>query len=146
MDVKPMTTPAEQAQELYSSGYSCSEAIIRAFYDQLPEKEKQEMSLDVFNKIASTFSGGMGGSGCLCGAISGAQIVLGVKYGRTGLGDRGNRYSKRSAELIKSFKEKRKVTCCRALNAKYEMGSPERVENCRNIIGEVAEILHDQLN
>ena len=55
-------------------GYSCSESIARAAVDM-------GLADDSFISIATSFSGGMG-SGCLCGAVAGAQMVIGLLHGK----------------------------------------------------------------
>ena len=55
-------------------GFSCSESIARAAVDLGLADEN-------FVSIATSFSGGMG-SGCLCGAVAGSQMVLGLLHGK----------------------------------------------------------------
>ncbi len=57
----------EKAVNFYKQGYSCSESIILASIDEgLCDKN--------LLSVATAFSGGMS-SGCLCGAVAGAQMV-----------------------------------------------------------------------
>ena len=62
------------AVEYFKNGYSCSESIIKWGIDEglVPEE---------LLPVATPFSGGMG-SGCLCGAIAGAQMIIGYLYGK----------------------------------------------------------------
>ena len=48
-----------------------------------------------------------------------------------------------SNELIKKFKEKRKVTCCSALSAPYKHNPIEHKQNCTSIVQESAQILEE---
>ena len=68
-----MSKFSEKAVELFSEGYSCSESIVRA------ASECQLINIDkeIITSIATPFSGGMM-SGCLCGAIAGSQLLIGV--------------------------------------------------------------------
>ncbi len=43
-----------------------------------------------------------------------------------------------SKELHDRFKARRKCGCCRALIRKFEFGSPEHIQQCITITGEVA--------
>lgn len=43
----------------------------------------EEPYLENIVKMASGFPIGMGKEGCLCGAVSGGQMALGMVYGRT---------------------------------------------------------------
>ena len=62
------------ALKYFKNGYSCSESIIQACADE------GICSPDLL-PCATTFSGGMS-SGCICGAVSAAQMVLGYNFGR----------------------------------------------------------------
>ena len=62
------------ALDYFKNWYSCSESIVKAAAD------KGYCSEDLV-KIATPFSGGMS-VGCLCGAIAGAQIVIGAIFNK----------------------------------------------------------------
>lgn len=64
-----------KAAEYFNNGYSCSESIIM-------EAIKKGLVPEELLSVATSFSGGMG-SGCLCGAIAGSQMVLGYVLGRS---------------------------------------------------------------
>lgn len=114
------------AQEYFNNGFSCSESIIKWAIDEglVPEE---------LLAVATPFSGGMG-SGCLCGAIAGAQIVIGYRFGRNN--NFGNEVLARvkAKELITRFTEVHKATCCRVLTRGLEMASPERKAHCTNMV------------
>ena len=84
--------------ENFKGGLSCSEAVVKACYDL-------GLVDDSLINIATSFSGGMQ-SGCICGAIAGAQMVIGFLHGRN------KDYSaKEKAKLfIQKFKEFTGVT------------------------------------
>lgn len=65
----------KKAQELYGQGFYCSQAVLAAFSEELGLEEKQAL------QVASCFGGGMC-KGEVCGACTGALMVLGMKYGR----------------------------------------------------------------
>lgn len=123
----------EKAINYYKQGYSCSESVVQAAIDE-------GMCDNGLLSIATAFSGGMS-SGCLCGAVAGAQMVLGANFGKQNL--RGNDETARAKakEFIEEFKKKRKATCCKVLTAGLEFGSPERKQNCVSLVGECSEIL-----
>jgi len=63
------------ARELYDNGYSCSQAILLAFCEELGlEKETAA-------RLSSSFGSGMGKLKDVCGALTGAFMVIGLKYG-----------------------------------------------------------------
>lgn len=123
----------ENAVNYYKQGYSCSESIIKAAIDEgLCEKN--------LLAVASAFSGGMS-SGCLCGAVAGAQMILGSNFGKDNSKNNEETARAKAKEFIDEFKIKRKATCCRVLTAGFEQGSVERKQNCSNIVAECSEIL-----
>lgn len=67
----------ELAVSCYNNGLVCSQAILST-YGILYGLER-ETAL----KIAGAFGGGMARMGETCGAVTGAFMVMGLKYGRT---------------------------------------------------------------
>lgn len=129
----------EKSVEMYKKGYSCSEAVVKAAQES--GIISREVDSGMLNSIASVFSGGMGGSGCACGAITGAQMVLGLVMGRKDLNSDSRYIKKLSGKFIEKFKEKRKATCCRVLTSPYKNNPLERRENCTSIVEDAAAIL-----
>ncbi len=66
-----------KARELFKEGYNCAQAVFLAFYDVTGLDEKYAAAL------SSSFGGGMGRLREVCGAVSGAFMVLGLLYGYT---------------------------------------------------------------
>lgn len=66
---------AESASECFLNGCNCAQAVLTAFCENFGLEK--ELAL----KIACPFGGGMGHSCETCGAVSGALMVLGLKYG-----------------------------------------------------------------
>lgn len=121
----------DKALTCFNNGYSCSESIVKAAIDEgLCPKD--------LLPCATTFSAGMS-SGCACGTITGAQLVLGYLFGREN--KFGNQASARekAAELIEEFKKRNKVTCCRILSSGL-VGSAKK-EHCSKFVEDVSDIL-----
>ena len=68
-------TRAENARQLFEQGYSCAQAVAVAFCDVMG------VDADTAAKLASSFGGGMGRLREVCGAVSGAMLVLGAAQG-----------------------------------------------------------------
>lgn len=104
---------ADIAGQLFDQGHSCTRAVLQA----TGGSRNPEL-------LAATagFSCGIGRSGCLCGAITGGVMALGMNW-----------RADRSAELMAAFKEAFQTTCCRALSKNYLWGSAEQRDNCRSI-------------
>ncbi|MGN0595589.1 MAG: C-GCAxxG-C-C family protein [Hominimerdicola sp.] len=67
----------QKAMELFKQGYNCSQSVIGAW------AEEMGLDLETALKISSGFGGGIGRMREVCGAFSGAVMVLGLKYGNT---------------------------------------------------------------
>ena len=124
-----------RAAEYFQNGYSCSESLIKWAIDE------SLVSADLL-AVATPFSGGMG-SGCLCGAIAGAQMIIGSQFGKE------NKYGNevvaraKAKELIQRFTEIHKATCCRVLTRGMEMGSPERKAHCVNMVDDCQKFVEE---
>lgn len=123
----------EKAINYYKNGYSCSESVIQAAIDEgLCDKS--------LLAIATAFSGGMS-SGCICGAVAGAQMVIGANFGKENQQGNDETARAKAKEFVEEFKAKCKSTCCRVLSAQFDFNSPERKQNCASLVGESCEIL-----
>lgn len=120
-----------------TQGFSCCESIVKWGIDE-------GLCPPEVLSAATAFSGGMG-SGCLCGAVAGAQIIIGSQFGRDN--KYGNEYLGRvkAKELIQKFTEKHKATCCRVLTRGMDMASPERKAHCANMVEECENLVKEVL-
>lgn len=131
-----------QAEEMYRTGqFLCSEAVLLVANEYLGKPMPDEVV-----KLASGFPVGMGLSGCVCGGLAGGVMALGLKYGRTEPGSPTPGMFEASKELHDRFKARRGSTCCRVLIRKFQLGSPEHIEQCTRITGEVAADVIDILS
>ena len=92
----------EKAEKLFTEGYNCAQAVVYAFNDILELDDKMILSL------SSSFGGGMGRLREVCGAVTGALMVLGLLYGQKSAGDtEGRNVSNKVNDLMMDrFKEK----------------------------------------
>ena len=115
-------------------GYSCSESFARAAVE-LGLMEENIIS------IATSFSGGMS-SGCLCGAVAGAQMIIGLLHGKT----KDNQARALAKEFYQKFTAMHKVTCCKILTKEFkDFHSAERKRHCANMVYDSAKILDEIL-
>ena len=117
----PQNKP-EYARQQFLKSMNCSQAILETY--------GPEMGLPVnqARRVAAAFAGGMG-MGSECGAITGAYMVIGMKYGKTAESDSraDNETFKRLAEFNKQFKARHThITCSELLQT--DMGTPEGVK------------------
>lgn len=69
--------PNEKASDLFAAGYSCSQAVLAS------RAGRYGLSEEAAFKISAAFGGGLGRQGEICGAASGALMVIGLENGYT---------------------------------------------------------------
>lgn len=121
----------EKALEYFKNSYSCSESIVKACIDE------GLCSADLL-PCATTFSSGMS-SGCVCGTVAAAQLVLGYHFGRENRFGNDVFAREKAAQFVEEFKNRNKVTCCRVLSAGL-VGS-EKKAHCAKFVADASEIL-----
>ena len=122
---------AREAERLYRSGkMHCAEAVLAAVKDAfVPEMPDQLVQL------AGGFGGGSG-AGCICGAVSGGTMALGLVMA----GDK-KAVAAMTREMHSWFKEEYGATCCKILTAHGKSGC---VKITTSVAGKVAELLLDR--
>ena len=142
-------TKSEKALELFANNFNCSQAVLTAFAADFGLEE--ELAL----KLGTSFGGGARNAE-ICGAVSGALLVLGLKYGHYVATD--NEQKSRSyaiaVDYTNRFKETHGSIVCRDL-LKYDLTIPEEAacikekclfaEICPKMIKSAVEILEDIL-
>lgn len=128
-----LDTIRKTAEEYFKSGeLFCSEAVLKTINDMLPEPQNDEII-----KLSSGFAGGVGISGCLCGAISGGIMALGLVYGRLYGDNMNDKMLPKAAMLHDYIKDMYHATCCRVLTKDIK-NDDEKTQHCIKITGEVA--------
>lgn len=120
--------------------FFCSEAVVHTINELLDWPFPEDVT-----KLASAFPIGLGKSGCLCGAVSGGSIALGMAYGRKHGDPMNEKMFPISAALHDHIKAVYKSTCCRVLVKDFQFASPERKAHCVQITGEVAAWVAEKL-
>ena len=130
-----------KAEGYYQRGeFLCTEAVVHSINELLGWPFAEDIT-----RLASAFPIGLGKSGCLCGAISGGAIALGMVYGRKHGEAMNDKMFPVSAELHDYIKNVYKSTCCRVLVKDFEFASPERKAHCVEITGKVASWVAEKL-
>ena len=138
-----------QAEKFFKEGYNCSQSVLGAFCGPLMLEQKKAFTL------ASGFGGGMGGMGGACGALTGAIMVLGLKYGSYDASDKTAKYDmyRKTRDLAEEFKLRTGSLYCRDLlgfDLSTEEGQlaakqPEAFHDCPGFVHVAAEILEEML-
>jgi C_GCAxxG_C_C family probable redox protein len=94
----------------FMKGFDCSQVVLSQCAGRLG------ITAEEANKAAAAFGGGMG-IGETCGAVVGAMIAIGMKYGHYKEGDAEQKdiMSAKRAEFIAAFKDKYGSCACRDL-------------------------------
>ncbi|MGN0551799.1 MAG: C-GCAxxG-C-C family protein [Oscillospiraceae bacterium] len=111
----------DKALELFSNNFNCSQAVLTAFAPDFGLDEKLAL------KLGTSFGGGAR-NGEICGAVSGALMVLGLKYGHFDAADseQKSRAYAITAEYTKRFKEANGSIVCRDLLG-YDLSNPDEM-------------------
>lgn len=126
------------AEKYYRDGdFYCSEAVVKTIKDAFGLGYD-----DTVIALASGFPVGIRSSGCICGAVTGGVMALGMVFGRTQPKDeRVNKALVLSKELHDQFRSNHKSLCCRVLTKGLTLGTPEHKNQCVAFTGEVAEFV-----
>jgi C_GCAxxG_C_C family probable redox protein len=73
---KKLAAAEKRANELMDKYHNCAQCALVAVQDMSGLKD------DLLAKASSGFGGGIGGTQSVCGALTGAALALGMKYGR----------------------------------------------------------------
>lgn len=127
----------KEAEELFRGGFFCSEAVVSSIRDNF------ELDVpDTVIAMASGFPVGIGRSKCVCGAVTGGVMCLGLFFGRTKQGDpKVEKNLLLANELHDYFKAAngKNSLCCRVLTKEFDMARGEHKEQCIAFTGMVAE-------
>lgn len=107
-------------------GFTCSSAVFSAFSGDLG------LDPDMAKKIACGYGAGVSKTGNMCGAVSGAILVIGLKYGKAVQGDDTATEKTRGLvrEFIREFSARHgSVNCTELLG--YNLSDPEQYEKAR---------------
>jgi C_GCAxxG_C_C family probable redox protein len=139
-------TKSDDALASFKNGFTCSSAVFSAFSD--------ELGLDngTAKKIACGFGAGISKTDNICGAVSGAIMVIGLKYGKTKAGDDAATEKTRALvrQFIHEFTEKNgSVSCTELLGYNlsnvddYEKAREKKlfVTKCPELVRDAADIL-----
>lgn len=111
-----MSDRVERAVELFKSGFNCSQSVFAAFAGEFGMDEETAL------KVSAGLGGGVGRAREVCGAVSGAAMLAGFKYGATDADDAEAKQRCYAVvqQIIAEFKENNPSIVCRELLALNE--------------------------
>lgn len=106
-----MSDRVEKAICLFKCGYNCSQSVFAAYADLFGMDEKTAL------RVSAGLGGGVGRAREVCGTVSAAAMLIGMKYGAT---DGDDREGKKKCyevvqEFIAEFKKTNHSIVCREL-------------------------------
>jgi C_GCAxxG_C_C family probable redox protein len=140
---------SEKAVEATGAGYNCAQAISTTYGTQFGVPE------ETISRISSAFGSGIGRTDNICGAVSGAVMVLGLKFGARNASEKEakTKASIIANEFIQEFKRRYgEVSCTRLVG--YNLSIPSEMKKavaegafatCRDIVRHAGELLEEYL-
>jgi len=117
----------ERAVSCFNDGFSCSQAILSTYGTQFG------ISHEIAFKISKPFGGGIGRMGKICRAVTGALMVIGLKYGNVKSDDDEAKEKTYNLvnEFVKRFEDHNSTIECKKL-IKCDISTPEGLQYARN--------------
>ena len=143
-------TKKEKSLAYFSNNFNCSQAVFTAFATEMGIDERLAL------KLGTEFGGGAR-CGQMCGAVSGALMALGLKYGHchSDNNEEKSRAYSIAVEFNKRFCDKNNSIVCRDLLG-YNLSVPDEMalikeKNffntvCPKMIADAVEIVEELLN
>ena len=144
-----MSAKVEQAVERFKSGFNCSQAVLSSYSEQFG------LDCEKAFKVATGFGGGMRMSD-VCGAVTGAYMVLGLKYGNVTAEEQENKTKtyEKVVEYTNRFNARNGSVMCRDLLG-CDISTPEGDKEaqdkglfstvCPKMVQDSTEILEEML-
>jgi len=139
-------TKADEAHRSFLKRFTCSAAVFSTFSEELG------LDPDTAKMIGCGFGAGISKTGNICGAVSGAIMVIGLAYGKTVEGD--DAATEKTRALVRRFIDEftaknGSVNCTELLG--YDLGKPDEyaaaqesdifIGKCPLLVRDAADIL-----
>ena len=138
----------EQAVKTFSGGLNCTQAVLSVFCERFGLERQQAL------RLATGFGGGIGMGGDICGAVSGAIMALGLKYGICEPDKEAKaRMYRLTGALKEEFSRRAGSILCRDLlgfdlstaEGREKMKAPGSFDCCNDFVRIAAEITEEML-
>jgi C_GCAxxG_C_C family probable redox protein len=145
-----MEDNVKKAVDMYRKGYNCAQSVLYAY--------AADLGLDPIAalKVSSGFGGGMGKIQSVCGAVTGAFMAIGYRFGMTKEGDAAAK--EMTYTLVKRFADEFRrshdsILCSDILGC--DLNTPEGkkfykdnnlTETCARCVGDAAGLLKSYLS
>jgi C_GCAxxG_C_C family probable redox protein len=118
-----MCNKSDSAIQCFSNGFNCAQAVFSTYCEELGLDKETAL------KISCAFGGGMGHIGEVCGAVTGAFLAIGLKYGKYKADDVAAKEKTYALvqEFTKRFKAEFGSVKCKDL-LKYDISDAEEMK------------------
>jgi len=138
---------SDAAVACFAGGFNCAQAVLSAYCEEFG------VDKDTALRISCGFGGGMGRLQETCGAVSGAYMLIGLKYGQTAENDKAAKEKTYALlrEFSKRFEERNGTTNCREIlgvdliNGDKQTASERVRAMCPKMVRDAAEIVESIL-
>jgi C_GCAxxG_C_C family probable redox protein len=137
---------SEKALSYFDNKFNCSQSVLTAFAEELGLTEDESL------RVACAFGGGMGRQQHTCGAVTGAAMALGLKFGK-GRNDEDEKKQQtydKTVEFFDKFSGLNGSTNCRKLLNDLDMRNEDDLRlikeqslfhtNCRKYVTDAVKI------
>lgn len=116
-----------EALEAFRNGYNCAQSVVSVYAQELGIQKNEAL------KLANPFGAGISYEQETCGAVTGALIVIGLKYGKgeNGTDDDKKKTYEISRCLMNEFRGRNKSIRCRDLLDGLNMSTEEGMAEIR---------------
>ena len=120
-----MSTNGEIAAGLMRDGFACSQAVLAMFCENYGLEKTTAL------RIACGLAGGVK-SGDVCGAVSGAALVVGLKYGHHDAADKAGKAlcGEKVKAFVAAFRERKGSIVCREILG-IDISTPEGLKEAK---------------
>lgn len=127
----------DKAENLYlTRQFYCTESVLVTINRGLGGGLTDDQAI----AVAAPFSIGLGGSGCMCGALAGGVLAAGLFVGDKVPYRRRKDSRRAGAELHDDFKARFGGVCCRVLQKKRRAAGEDVFKGCARVTAEAAEM------
>jgi len=143
---------AEKALHYFDNSFNCAQSVLASFAGELGLTEDESL------RVACAFGGGMGRQQYTCGAVTGAAMALGLKFGKAfhdAEDKKADTYDK-TVVLFREFEKLNGSVTCRHLLENLDMRDEKEhaiivernlfTTNCRRYVADAVKITEKIIN
>ena len=125
------------AEQHFNHGYGCAQSILLAFDDMIPLNKESAIN------IAAPFNGGMGEARSICGALSGALMLIGLIEGKkhTNLTEKHHAIRHKSNQFIQMIKTAERTLNCPDILKQSKVRKENIHKKCNSMVKSSVEAL-----